>query len=714
MFSLLSRTRSSSGKAADRRRPLRGLLPYSVVILAASLSLWIVAPRPAHAQTTAASRFSFFQEFYGSEGYTDPQAAAFLQQGTMNGLTFTPPVVPGVAQLAATYGAGLILRLPDGAAPAGISGDAIAEQATALTTLAVNNPQLGFTWDLMPEWDQSGGSWVPQGRPSYTNLTRAAAHAAFLHYYQNNYSALMSQLGQSAAQRNYRLAAVTDYSPNTFYAFEMGVDLCLLERGIDELGDLSTGIAFLRGAARQYNRAWGIDLSSWRTSNGMATQYSNQNVLQGGWSASYIMRHYYASFLAGANLIQNEAATYRNQDGRLNPLGVATEAFADFALHRHPDLGSPMVSAAFLIDRNSGFDPKHGVYNQANAIWYQEIPYTSGDFMIDNVFRLAYPNHWLHGLTPGAPFANSSGVPDPAQFRAYLASGGDPRPYEPMPSTRWGDNLDVITTAVQASALSQYKVIVLLGDVHLDSRLRADLRGWVQNGGVLLMNTSQMRPEDADLAGVMMAAGSPKSAASSRWLASGTTQSEAPYLYTPIQTATADVLAVNEFADPLLTRQKLGDGEVLLGTPLYMQSAGQDRILQIGVQLLDSLMARYSVARITGPPVEYIVNQASGKIVVALINNSGSDWSGNIAVKPPNPVTAVSEYTKDQPVQFSAAAADITIPAQVPAYCVRVFGVEYAAAGAVARVSGKKAVRAARASRNSRTATIQAPGNRVP
>jgi hypothetical protein len=113
-----------------------------------------------------------------------------------------------------------------------------------------------------------------------------------------------------------------------------------------------------------------------------------------------------------------------------------------------------------------------------------------------------------------------------------------------------------------------------------------------------------------------------------------------------------------------------------------MQSTSRDRILEICTQLLDSLMARHSVARVTGPPVEYIVNQASGNVIVALLNNSGSDWSGNIAVRQSAGVTGVIEYITDQPVEFSSAVSGLTIRGQVPAYGVRVFGIEYDGAAA--------------------------------
>ena len=132
-----------------------------------------------------------------------------------------------------------------------------------------------------------------------------------------------------------------------------------------------------------------------------------------------------------------------------------------------------------------------------------------------------------------------------------------------MPSTRWGDNLDIITTEVQSTALKQYKVIVMLGDVHLDARLRSDLTAWVERGGALVMNSAQMTGDDAAMAGVAVTSTTQRTASMSRWLPETESQSESSYLYTAVQPMTAEVLAVNESAAPLLTRRRLGKGEVI-------------------------------------------------------------------------------------------------------------------------------------------------------
>jgi hypothetical protein len=185
-----------------------------------------------------------------------------------------------------------------------------------------------------------------------------------------------------------------------------------------------------------------------------------------------------------------------------------------------------------------------------------------------------------------------------------------------------------------------------------------------------------MKATDEDFVGVTIENLPQKSAMSSHWLSSTVTQSESLYRYQPISVVTAQVLANNELSDPLITRNRVGKGEVFLTTPLHMQSSSQNQILEVCTQLLDSQIARYSTVHVLGLPVEYVVNQVPGTMIVSIINNSSLDWSGKIVLDPTDVVSSVSEYVTDQSVQFSAQ----TIPGRVPAFGVRVFGIEYSSA----------------------------------
>jgi hypothetical protein len=655
-----------------------------LLVSAIPASLWWAtsgaSPAAAAGPVPAWDAFEYYHEFFGPNAYSNPQIAQNFRLGMMNGLGFTPPVVSGVARAAQPYDASLLLRLPGAPGPAGISGEAIEAQRIALDELTAGTTDTKRLWNLLPEWDQSGGAWVAQGRPLYDGLTRAAAHARFLDYYRKSFPGLMTYLQSPPQSRGYLLTAVTDYSPNVFDAYELGAEVQMLERCVDELGDIFTGLAYIRGAGNQYGRPWGVDISTWRTSNGRATNYATNGALQGGWSAGYLRRHTYAAFLGGANLILNEASIYRYPDGRLNPFGEATQEFADFALRRHPELGHAAVTTALLVDPHSGFDPKHGIYNQGDSVWYRDLPYSGGDTMMNQFFRLAYPNHWWHGLTPGAPFANSAGVPNTAQFQAFLAAGRDPRPYEPMPFTRWGDQFDVIGANVDARALRKYRMVILLGDVTLDARSREVLSNWVSAGGTLLMNAAQATPADQELAGVSFDGSAARTSRFSRWSPDDEGRSEALYSYTVVRPRTAAVWAMNDAGDPLITSNPVGDGQVVFTTPAYLEPVNRNAILAIGVQLFDWLFDQRSIARVAGPPISYTVNTAPGKIVVALFNPTALDWTGEVSTSLPDrktPPDRVAEYVSEQSLPFSAGGGSVTVPVEVPAFDLKVIAFEF-------------------------------------
>jgi hypothetical protein len=380
----------------------------------------------------------------------------------------------------------------------------------------------------------------------------------------------------------------------------------------------------------------------------------------------------FAAYMGGAHILQIEPTLYYGPGGSaaLNPFGSAVKRFADFALRRHPDVGAPAVPMALLLDAHSGFDPKHGPYNQQNAVWYQDIAYSAGDFMIDNFLKLAYPDHWRHGTTPGAPFST------PAGYQRFLTAGGDPRPYEPMPFTRWGDTFDVMLDTVPAGALPRYKVIVLLGDVAIDARLRRDLQSWVRAGGTLVVNVAQATSADEALLGVRLG-GAARGATVSRWLADDTTYPEPPFRYRPVAPAAARVLAAAGDGAPLITSNAIGAGQVILTTPEYLQTSARDRLLDVGVRLLDELNRRHAPARVSGPAAQYMFSTAPGRLVTTIINNSGVEWSGAITASIPGAVTAVREYTSDAPAACARAGSAVTVKGSVPAYDLRIFAIEY-------------------------------------
>lgn len=620
--------------------------------------------------------FEFYHEFYGPQAYTNPEAALNIRNRMANGVSLQPPLDNGLVDFVRSRGVNLMVdpasRLRRDFVPA-----AAAQQQKAIEELASRDGIGKVVWNVMPEWDQSGGDWVPDGRPRYANFTRDQAYARFMGFYGAGYPGLKAALGRPAAERNYWTASITDHSPNTYYAYEMGADICLLERSIDELGDVSTGIAFVRGAARQYDRHWGIDISTYRTSNEMATRFDDRETLLGGWSPSYLKRHYFIAYMAGAHMIRNEATGYYKNGSQLDPFGRVTREFADFALTRHPDIGRAAVTTALMIGHTSGFDPKHWLYLQQDAVWYQDLPYSDGDRMINQFFRLAYPNHWLHGLTPGAPFNDAAGRPDARGFQNYLARGGDPRPFEPMGTTRYGHSMDVITDRAAAESLGNYKTIILLGDVVIDSRMREALAAWVEGGGTLVTAAGQNTGFDPALLGLQFE-GTRQRGTVSVWSSDGTTVNEAPFSYLPASITTASVLATADHTAPLITSNRVGSGRVIVVTAPYLQTASHEQMLAIGPRFFDWLAEQTAVARIEGSPVEYLVNESPDRVLVTVVNNSGSPWTGTVIVPDRGEVVSARELTGEIDVRWARGTDGLRVTGVVPGYDVRVFSIEFA------------------------------------
>lgn len=662
----MPRTAQPKARPGSPGRPLG--VAFHLLVLAACL----VLPSPGARAESERSAFFLSAEFYGPLGYTNPDAGVTLQNRMANMVAFWPPADAGMQRFVTSRGVRLNFHLQGATHVNRLSAASIESERLAAARICTAQPAKNHLWSLMIEWDQGGGAWVPNGRPQYTGLTRAQAYARFADHYLNRSPPLGGYLRQPAGARPCRLAAVTDYSPNAFAAYELGVDVGLLERGVDELGDIATGIAFMRGAGRQYDRPWGIDLSTWRTAADSATRFDAAGTQTGGWSPSYLLRHMYAAYMAGAHILQIEPTLYYLPGGSTpNPFGLAVKRFADFALRRHPDVGSPVVPMALMLDAHSGFDTKHGPYNQQNAVWYQDIAYSSGDFMIDNFLKVAYPNHWRHGTLLGAPFST------PAGYQAFLESGRDPRPYEPMPFTRWGDTFDVTLHTATSTSLRRYKVIVLMGDVLIDPRLRQILQSWVEAGGTLVVNVRQATSADEALLGVRLG-GAHASGTTSRWLSDNTPYPEPPFSYKPVALVSARVLATTRDGAPLITSNPVGAGRVILTTADYLQTTARDRLLAVGIRLFDHLHREHAPAFVSGPDAQYLFASAPGKLIITIINNSGSAWSGVITANIPGAVTAVREYTADTTAGCARAGAGVTVTGRVPPYDVRVFAIEYA------------------------------------
>jgi hypothetical protein len=625
---------------------------------------------------TGSPPFALMSEMYGDAAATAQQR---LGQGLLTGVTFHPTLSAGEQQfLTSAHAPFAYFAVPAEANIASCypsSGDPNAGPLLQGLTAQLG-PQV---WRLgMPEFDQGGGCWAT-GRPSMAGLSDADAYAAWTGFYVDT-KQLGAYLKQGAQQRGYAWMSVCSFAFCPQYAFDMGSDAVLLERNEDEMSGITPGLAMIRGAAAQHGgKAWGIDISTWRYWSNGASVYSNGRLVT-GWSAATFKRNMYIAYMGGANLVHDEAADYTTGSApgsTLNPLGLEVQAFEDFAVKRHPNRGTPLVPMALVHEHASGFEPKFGEWMQVDSKWYWTNAYTDGDRFFANLLALAYPSYETWGtLPPGAPKVTSGGSVDPsATFAAYqsaLAGGADPRPWEPMGTSRWGETFDVITDRATLEALQRYRAVVLATGSAPGPALLAALTSYAQQGGTVVLNARQIDPASEGLAGVHVGSGR-GSASSATWLPDGTVLPESPFGYSLVTPGTATVIA-RAGADPVVTKNVVGAGAVYVTTPDFMADSTGAHILAVGQKLLDTLQSGLARATVQGAPIEYLLDGDGGRTIVTLVNTDlgGADWHGTVSFEPSAASWSVREWTQDTTLTGAQQGTHVVVEATVPAFDVRI------------------------------------------
>lgn len=293
------------------------------------------------------------------------------------------------------------------------------------------------------------------------------------------------------------------------------VDLLLIERANDDIGDLSTAIAFARGASRQFSVSWGIDLSWW-----WGVVYSGVNNMP----ALYHRRHAILSYFSGAYAMNIEGG-----DGLVDAtgnyptlLGTEMQKIGEFLNryqerrakqekiennpkrvrlnYRFPTVRSPHIHqlgdivgdcitpVVLVLPIDHGYQTRPYWQTQATSGAYARLPPRQGDSNIGSFFAHVFPganfaqDAFPFGLyenndPPASPFAESaiteryaptpddvytavSSIPfgtftDRNAAAAYFQSGSiDPSPWRPMADSRYGDIFDVMITDIGLSSMS--------------------------------------------------------------------------------------------------------------------------------------------------------------------------------------------------------------------------------------------------------------------
>ncbi|MFH0796929.1 MAG: hypothetical protein V2A65_07730 [Candidatus Omnitrophota bacterium] len=522
-------------------------------------------------------------------------------------------------------------------------------------------------WDAFPECDSSGYEFPGE---IYAKRLRFKSRV-------DAYQKLKSYILNQNIFRDFRkrkkslpkVMAISGLMAVTPYLYEWGMDLGLVEICIDSLSDIHPVIAMQRGIARQYNKKWGLDISHWRMVG--PTMYNDKMQLISGWSENYLERNLYLAYMSGANFIRIEEVVSRNETTSTGeagkncafvlspdkktaiptPLGRMLEKFTRFTLSHGKERGETYVPVALMIDYYSGWQPKSN-FKKDDTVWFGQIPFNDGDYMLDNFMNLVYEGYHRSGTMDGAPYAIAKdydytlweGFQErkaTAIYEKLLSEGFDARPYESISTAIFGDSFDFVLSNATCEILKKYKAVILLGEIKIRPKLAAEIVHYVEDGGTLVINVKQSAAFDRSFLGVSISR-EVKEDNSSKCLACGhhfgesfkDGNNEEPwYQYPVVKPLTAKGIAKNDLGDFLLTENRYRKGRVILDAPYYgYGKRNKKSAVRIVKHYIHHLMDEMALVEIEGKDITYIINRKKDGFRLMLLNNHNYAWSGTIKV----------------------------------------------------------------------------------
>ena len=343
------------------------------------------------------------------------------------------------------------------------------------TTLAGVN---GKSIQTIAEWDYSclripngstDGSGLPRSTfPCFDSLqgcsaptSDADALARLQAYYQARLAALPG---------NSKILSTTGHFFFQHYGAEWGADLIQSEVG-ENINSTQAHIAFSRGAARQYGKPWGLDMSSWYGPGNrdwtVPGIWGTSSCSTCGHSLSLSERTYFAAYMVGANFMEDEGGSFNFFLGNTaplqeSPLGQMAQTINQFATE-YADRGTTYVPIAILMDHDHGM----GLGWWETSLTWDTFPLDTSRLFTKNLYQTIWPQSFSVGWS--LPGANESQYMVPSPF---------------------GDSFDVLLENAPASLFSSYRAIIATGDLANSATLLASLGSYVNAGGILVLDST--------------------------------------------------------------------------------------------------------------------------------------------------------------------------------------------------------------------------------
>lgn len=264
-----------------------------------------------------------------------------------------------------------------------------------------------------------------------------------------------------------RLISVTGHSHYEAYAGEWGASVVGLEVG-ENIGFTQSKFAFARGASRQWNLPWSVQMSPWfgnsvTTSGPLNTNGATATGLDAGHSLSLDLRIWRHAWFAGAALVtpENSSSIFFEESKAPWKLTSHGEAAARaFQFMRSHDRGTPYTPLLVVLDHLAGYAPYH---DRTFGI----LPRTPGDQEIFDLLERQLYFSPTRLPVPGNPKNPEAG---------YL----HPTPH--------GELCDVMLSTVPGAILRRYPVILLAGEVEFSRFFVHELVTAAEAGSRILLH----------------------------------------------------------------------------------------------------------------------------------------------------------------------------------------------------------------------------------
>lgn len=535
-------------------------------------------------------------------------------------------------------------------------------------------------WQPFTEEDSSG-----VGFPHDLLQAKPKTHSQALHGIETRIAELLAVADKVP---NIRLVATAGFGMTAHALARAPFEEIYLERTNDDVDDLQTGIAFCRGAARQYRKKWGIDLSLW-----WGPIFSTVGELP----ASYHRRAMYISYLAGADALLPEGigADRSQMPDRIPPVAQAMEEVGRF-MTRH-EAGEPVTPVAVMLPKDHGWmSPPY--WQPTRTRWnYARIPYRPGDRGMDGLFAHAFPGA-LYSMDPfpfgayqcddpkASPFSMACITPEyapsaehsfnsapPIPFGRFhnrraaeaelLEQDIDPSPYRPMGTSRWGDILDILTDDAEIETLQRYPAIILLGPIPAEHQ--AKLKRYVEAGGTLVVSAGTIGPDDAALTGLRL---QPELRVGRAWRRSADGEDAAwvheafRYIHSaPVEGCSIQPRCVEASGAVLTARHQLGRGVVWTCLIPWFEGAASD-LAGPAHDLLDTIIQPMQPWRVAGLPIQWLATQGEDHRTILLANHEDRPWTGRVTCRDDAFVGAgCTELITGQTVPVKHDGIDVTV-----------------------------------------------------